>query len=86
MYKTAPVGPPQPDYFNACVVIATMAAATQLMQTLLKIELQFDRVRNERWGPRTLDLDLLLFDDLVLDDEPHRRAGHPGQPHRPRQV
>lgn len=76
VYRTAPVGPPQPDYFNACVVISTMATATQLMKTLLNIEQQFDRVRAERWGPRTLDLDLLLFDDVVLDD-PLVQIPHP---------
>lgn len=76
VYRTAPVGPPQPDYFNACVVISTMTNAPQLMQTLLKIERQFERVRSQRWGPRTLDLDLLLFDDVVLDD-PLVQIPHP---------
>ena len=76
MYQTAAVGPPQPDYVNACVIVSTMATAPQLMQTLLNIEQQFDRVRTERWGPRTLDLDLLLFDDVVLND-PLVQIPHP---------
>ncbi|MEM9216072.1 MAG: 2-amino-4-hydroxy-6-hydroxymethyldihydropteridine diphosphokinase [Cyanobacteria bacterium P01_F01_bin.150] len=76
LYQTTPVGPPQPDYFNACVVISTMSSATHLMRKLLDIEQQFNRVRRERWGPRTLDLDILLFDDLVLDD-PFVQVPHP---------
>ena len=76
MYQTAAVGPPQPDYVNACVIVSTMATAPQLMQTLLNIEQQFDRVRTERWGPRTFDLDLLLFDDVVLND-PLVQIPHP---------
>jgi 2-amino-4-hydroxy-6-hydroxymethyldihydropteridine diphosphokinase len=39
----------------------------QLLETLLEIEAQFGRIRRERWGPRSLDLDLLLYDDLILD-------------------
>lgn len=72
-YRTAPVGPPQPDYINGCAILTvekTQATLTQtaetLMQTLLNVEAQFGRVRRERWGPRTLDLDLLLFEDLIL--------------------
>ena len=76
VYQTAAVGPPQPDYCNACVMISTLSTATHLMKTLLDIEQQFDRVRRERWGPRTLDLDLLLFDDLVLND-PLVQIPHP---------
>ena len=67
LYRTAAVGPPQPDYFNACVVLSTLLSAPQLMQALLALEQQFGRERLERWGPRTLDLDLLLFDDLIVD-------------------
>jgi len=66
-YRTAAVGPPQPDYLNGCVIIQTMLTPHALLETLLTIEKQFGRVRRERWGPRTLDLDLLLFDDLVLE-------------------
>ncbi|MEB3279680.1 MAG: 2-amino-4-hydroxy-6-hydroxymethyldihydropteridine diphosphokinase [Lyngbya sp.] len=72
-YQTAPVGPPQPNYINGCAILTVdnsqptpAKTAEILMQTLLNIEAQFGRVRRERWGPRTLDLDLLLFDDLIL--------------------
>lgn len=66
-YVTAPVGPPQPDFLNGCALLATTLTPQALLATLLEIEQQFGRVRQERWGPRSLDLDLLLFDDLVLE-------------------
>ncbi|HEY9621215.1 MAG TPA: 2-amino-4-hydroxy-6-hydroxymethyldihydropteridine diphosphokinase [Crinalium sp.] len=68
-YQTAAVGPPQPDYLNACALLSTNLTPHELLQRLLDIEIQFGRVRRERWGPRLLDLDLLLFDDFVI--------GHP---------
>ncbi|MGF1522837.1 MAG: 2-amino-4-hydroxy-6-hydroxymethyldihydropteridine diphosphokinase [Leptolyngbyaceae cyanobacterium] len=66
VYRTAPVGPPQPDYLNASTVLKTALAPEELLRILLQIEATFGRVRRERWGPRLLDLDLLLFGDLVL--------------------
>ena len=48
----------------------------ELLKTLLSIEQEFGRVRQERWGPRTLDLDLLLFDDLILET-PDLQIPHP---------
>jgi 2-amino-4-hydroxy-6-hydroxymethyldihydropteridine diphosphokinase len=65
-YQTAAVGPPQPDYLNGCAVLAVKHAPLALLEILLKVENQFGRVRREHWGPRTLDLDLLLYDDLIL--------------------
>ncbi|MFK8181993.1 MAG: 2-amino-4-hydroxy-6-hydroxymethyldihydropteridine diphosphokinase [Phormidesmis sp.] len=67
LYKTAPVGPPQPDYLNACVLADTTLAPSALLVQLLAIEQQFGRVRKERWGARSLDLDLLFFGDQVID-------------------
>lgn len=75
-YKTRAVGPPQPDYLNGCVVIKTTLNPELLLTTLLEVEKQFGRERRERWGPRTLDLDLLLFDDLILDG-PTLQIPHP---------
>lgn len=76
-YVTAPVGPPQPDFLNGCALLATTLTPQALLATLLEIEQQFGRIRQERWGPRSLDLDLLLFDDLVLETDtltlPHPR-------------
>ncbi len=67
LYKTAPVGPPQPDYLNACVVVETVLAPRSLLHQLLAIETRFGRIRQERWGARSLDLDLLLFGEQIID-------------------
>lgn len=75
-YQTAPVGPPQPDYLNGCALLDVQLTPQELLETLLKIEAQFGRTRKERWGPRTIDLDLLLFDDLILDI-PNLQLPHP---------
>ena len=80
-YQTKAVGPPQPDYLNGCAVLQTTLSPERLLQTLLEIEQRFGRVRRERWGPRTLDLDLLLFDDLILDS-PTLQIPHPRMPER----
>ena len=61
LYRTAAVGPPQPDYLNQCATLRVTLAPTALLHTLLAIEHRFGRVRRERWGPRLLDLDLLLY-------------------------
>lgn len=65
-YQTKPVGPPQPDYINGCVVLQVQPNPEELLTILQAIELQFGRVRTEKWGARTLDLDILLYDDLVI--------------------
>ncbi|MFH7028797.1 MAG: 2-amino-4-hydroxy-6-hydroxymethyldihydropteridine diphosphokinase [Heteroscytonema crispum UTEX LB 1556] len=75
-YKTAPIGPPQPDYLNGCAILEVELSPQELLETLLGVEQEFGRVRLEHWGPRTLDLDLLLFDDLVLDT-PTLQIPHP---------
>jgi 2-amino-4-hydroxy-6-hydroxymethyldihydropteridine diphosphokinase len=75
-YRTAPVGPPQPDYLNGCVILELQLTPHDLLQTLLSIEQQFGRERRERWGPRTLDLDILLFDNLIIDT-PTLQIPHP---------
>lgn len=78
-YRTAPVGPPQPDYLNGCAVLEVALSPEALLDRLLEIEIRHGRVRGERWGPRTLDLDLLLFGGLTLSGErlqiPHPRMG-----------
>ena len=75
-YQTKAVGPPQPDYLNGCVTLQVEILPQQLLEILLGIEQQFGRVRHERWGPRTLDLDLLLYDDLIVDT-PNLQIPHP---------
>ena len=75
-YQTVAVGPPQPDYLNACALLSTDLEPQALLDTLLEVEAQFGRVRWERWGARLLDLDLLLFDDLVIE-QPGLQIPHP---------
>ncbi|WP_416413111.1 2-amino-4-hydroxy-6-hydroxymethyldihydropteridine diphosphokinase [Pantoea sp. App145] len=68
LYRTPPYGPPdQPDYLNAVVALETGLSAESLLDQTQRIELEHGRVRKaERWGPRTLDLDILLFGDTVI--------------------
>ncbi len=75
-YLTAPIGPPQPDYLNGCAMIETSLEALALLQELQAIETEFGRVRQEIWGARTLDLDLLLYDRLIID-LPSLQVPHP---------
>ncbi len=71
LYRTPPLGPPdQPDYLNAAVALETTLAPEALLDNTQRIELQQGRVRKaERWGPRTLDLDIMLFGTLTLNTE-----------------
>ncbi len=75
-YKTIAIGPAQPDYVNGCVVIETRRSPQDLLHLLMAIEQQFGRQRTEHWGPRTLDLDLLLYDSIVLET-PELTLPHP---------
>ncbi len=75
-YQTAPIGPPQPDYINGCAILEVQLKPDHLLETLLAVENQLGRIRRERWGPRTLDLDLLLFDDLIWET-PALEIPHP---------
>lgn len=77
-YETAPVGgPPQPDFINAVVELKTSLSPEALLDLLQMIEQQQGRVRTVKNGPRTLDLDLLLFGQVVMQTErltlPHPR-------------
>lgn len=68
LYRSDPVGPPgQPDYINAVALLETHLCADTLLDHLHAIELQHQRVRTVRWGPRTLDLDILLFGQQQID-------------------
>lgn len=70
-YRTPPLGPQdQPDYLNAAVALETSLSPEALLDHTQRIELQQGRVRKaERWGPRTLDLDIMLFGDAVINTE-----------------
>jgi 2-amino-4-hydroxy-6-hydroxymethyldihydropteridine diphosphokinase len=77
-YETAPVGgpPDQGAYLNAAAELATDLPPAQLLRVLLQVEQGLGRVREERNGPRTIDLDLLLFGDLVVEG-PDLTVPHP---------
>jgi 2-amino-4-hydroxy-6-hydroxymethyldihydropteridine diphosphokinase len=67
-FETEPVGgPPQDDFINAVVIAESILPAEQLLKELLAIEDEMGRVRDERWGPRIIDLDLILCGDQVID-------------------
>jgi 2-amino-4-hydroxy-6-hydroxymethyldihydropteridine diphosphokinase len=77
VYRSAAVGPgTQPDYLNAVVLLYTELCAVDLLDTLQRVEQEQDRVRDVRWGPRTLDLDLLLYGDKTIES-PRLAIPHP---------
>ena len=69
VWRSAPQGPPQPDYLNAAVLVETDRHPAELLALCQRLETAAgrDRTREERWGPRTLDLDLLLAPGLVIE-------------------
>ncbi len=77
LYETAPVGgPPQPPYLNLAVEVGTALSPRELLRLCLAIEAELGRVRTEHWGPRTLDIDLLLYEG-VTSDGPELTLPHP---------
>jgi len=81
-YLTRPMGPQdQPNFVNAAAGLLTRLSARELLDALLDIERTMGRSRQERWGPRILDLDLLWMTGAVID-EPGLTLPHPGVPER----
>jgi len=76
LYQSTAWGPPQPDYYNLVAIIETPLAPELLLDELLTIERQWGRVRRQRWGPRTLDLDILLYEEIILTT-PRLMVPHP---------
>jgi 2-amino-4-hydroxy-6-hydroxymethyldihydropteridine diphosphokinase len=79
VYETAPVGgPAQPDYLNAVLVATTTLSARAVLDRSQEAESALGRVRGQRWGPRTLDVDVIVYGGEVSDDPeltlPHPRA------------
>lgn len=79
LYRSPPLGPPdQPDYINAVAKLATRLSADVLLDKLLSIEQDHGRFRGDtKWGPRTLDLDLLLYGDEIRNER-RLTLPHPG--------
>jgi 2-amino-4-hydroxy-6-hydroxymethyldihydropteridine diphosphokinase len=78
VWETKPVGgPPQPDYLNTVIRIETDLSARDLLDVARRVEARLGRVRKERWGARTMDVDILLYDDEEVDESdlvvPHPR-------------
>lgn len=83
IFETTPVGgPAQPDFYNAVVVVDTELSAVELLELAHRIEAAAGRVRAERFGPRTLDIDVVTYADQRSDDPaltlPHPRAHERG--------
>ncbi|SFS86164.1 2-amino-4-hydroxy-6-hydroxymethyldihydropteridine diphosphokinase [Marininema halotolerans] len=81
VYETEPWGlRDQPDFLNLCAALETTRSPQALLDDLLAIERDLHRVREVRWGPRTMDLDLLLYGDEKIEEEgllvPHPRMTH----------
>ncbi|MEW6182815.1 MAG: 2-amino-4-hydroxy-6-hydroxymethyldihydropteridine diphosphokinase [Bacillota bacterium] len=80
LYRTAPVGMSnQPEFLNTVAEVTTTFAPRDLLNSLLQVEKELGRVRKERWGPRVIDLDLLLYGDAHIVEPglevPHPRLG-----------
>ena len=64
------------NFLNMCIEVETELEAYELLDTIQKIELELGRVRKEHWGNRTIDIDIITFNDLIYDDErlivPHK--------------
>lgn len=83
MVETDPVGGPDQDvYLNAVIVVRTTMTSSELLAAAHAVEQSFDRVREVRWGPRTLDVDIVVFGSVVSADPdltlPHPRAHERG--------
>lgn len=77
LYRSDAMGPPQPAYLNAAVLAETDLSPHALLAELRVIERALGRVRRERWGARTLDLDVLTIEEIAIDDE-RLTVPHPG--------
>ncbi len=78
LYNTIPVGgPPQPDYVNCVIGLETEIEPQELLKEFKEIEIELGRKPGVRWGPRVVDLDILLYGDWIVDDNnlkiPHER-------------
>ena len=80
--ETKALGPVQPDYLNGVAAIETDYAPLELLDRLLAIERALGRERRVRWGPRTIDLDILMYNDQTFN-HPRLTIPHPELPHRP---
>jgi 2-amino-4-hydroxy-6-hydroxymethyldihydropteridine diphosphokinase len=77
VYETDPVGgPPQPEFLNAVIEVETSLSPHELLAACMDVEQDMGRVRAERWGPRVIDIDVLTYDDQLID-QPDLTVPHP---------
>lgn len=76
VFETEPVGPPQPAYLNAVIEVRTTLDPRALLEACQAVERDLGRVRTERWGPRTIDVDIVTFGQETVD-EPDLQIPHP---------
>jgi len=69
VYESDALGPPQPDYLNAVVSVPTSLSPRELLEALKAIEAELGRQHRQRWEPREIDLDLLLYGDEMLEED-----------------
>ncbi|SEF94235.1 2-amino-4-hydroxy-6-hydroxymethyldihydropteridinediphosphokinase [Caloramator fervidus] len=82
LYITEPYGyKDQPDFLNGALEVETALSCRQLLNVLLDIEKQMGRVRQFKWGPRNIDLDIIFYNDEIID-EPDLKVPHPDMHNR----
>ncbi len=82
LYQSEPFGKTDQDWFvNSAAQIKTSLSPEELLEACLTIEREMGRTRNEKWGPRIIDLDILFYDDLIIQQE-GLEIPHPGIPER----
>ncbi|MBZ8133849.1 2-amino-4-hydroxy-6-hydroxymethyldihydropteridine diphosphokinase [Afifella sp. IM 167] len=70
LYRSAPWGnTDQPEFLNSALLVETELSPRQMLKTILKVEQKLGRVRSERWGPRLIDIDVLVWDEAEISEE-----------------
>lgn len=82
LYETVPLGPKfQPNFINAVAQIETNLTPNKLLEELQLLEKNHNRKKTKRWGPRSLDLDILVYDEVIMETE-KLTIPHPGVEYR----
>jgi len=76
IYRTEPVGPGQPYFYNACVMAVTSLNARDLLACVKSIESEMGRKKTAKWGPRIIDIDILFYNNIIISKE-NLKIPHP---------